>query len=750
MKNVYNSQTIITQNGPTGSVGVAGPVGPQGMQGPQGEIGPQGPSAISSCSDVNLNSLSTGDILRYNNSNTRWENINVLDGSDKIRLSYIPDSLIGAVIYQGVWNASTNTPNLNIIGPEKGHYYVVSVAGNTNLNGISTWEFRDVAIYNGVQWDRLNATDNITSVFGRTGSITAQEGDYNLNLLGDVNINSPTNNQILSYNGTNWTNINRSAGAYEIVYNFIPGFTVSAENNKFYLLGAGGTVNVDNMQPGERFMVSSNANPITIQFGASYFVLNSNFSGGTAGVTCNLTACTVEFYCSDSFGSQRYFHITRVSQNRNNSVFTINGQKYSALNSVNNIPDVSISSPSNGQTLVYNSGVWENQTPSGGSLGSLSDVSIASLVPFSILAYDGTVWRNFPYSESVTSVHGRLGNVVSAFGDYTINQISGISPLASAGVVSLTSPSNGQVLRFNGTQWVNATNILSFSGRTGAVIPQSADYNIAQISNASVLANSGNIAISSPTNGQVLTFNGVQWTNATPVSSPVTSFNSRTGAILPASGDYNINQLAGVSISSPSTNQQLIYNGTNWVNGSATSGVSSFNSRTGHVVPTTNDYTIAQIQNSSFIATTANVNISIPQNNESLIWDAPSQRFVNRLIPQSFFICYNSAVNLSNGLFFRNTGTGTLAQAAYIIPRQCRLRGITGWVNVTNGAGVGWTYTVTRNGVDVGLAVSMLGTLGANSASADINFNQFEFIQVRINSVGAPVTSTGGCSIEFV
>jgi hypothetical protein len=46
----------------------------------------------------------------------------------------------------------------------------------------------------------------VSSVFGRTGNVVAQEGDYTLTQLGGVTITSPTNNQVLKYNGTQWVN----------------------------------------------------------------------------------------------------------------------------------------------------------------------------------------------------------------------------------------------------------------------------------------------------------------------------------------------------------------------------------------------------------------------------------------------------------------------------------------------------------------------------------------------------------------
>lgn len=54
-------------------------------------------------------------------------------------------------------------------------------------------------------WTDIN-TDAVTSVFGRTGAVVATEGDYTLTQLGDVTLTSPTNGQVLKYNGTTWVN----------------------------------------------------------------------------------------------------------------------------------------------------------------------------------------------------------------------------------------------------------------------------------------------------------------------------------------------------------------------------------------------------------------------------------------------------------------------------------------------------------------------------------------------------------------
>jgi hypothetical protein len=62
---------------------------------------------------------------------------------------------IGALNYRGTWNASTNTPALASGVGTKGDYYVVSVAGTTALDGISTWYVGDWATFNGTAWQRV-------------------------------------------------------------------------------------------------------------------------------------------------------------------------------------------------------------------------------------------------------------------------------------------------------------------------------------------------------------------------------------------------------------------------------------------------------------------------------------------------------------------------------------------------------------------------------------------------------------------
>lgn len=82
------------------------------------------------------------------------------------------NGVLGGAIYQGVYNAFTNTPTLANGTGIKGYYYVVSVAGVQNLgSGNIDFNIGDWAIYNGTIWQKVDNTDAVTSVNGFIGAV---------------------------------------------------------------------------------------------------------------------------------------------------------------------------------------------------------------------------------------------------------------------------------------------------------------------------------------------------------------------------------------------------------------------------------------------------------------------------------------------------------------------------------------------------------------------------------------------------
>ena len=63
--------------------------------------------------------------------------------------------------YKGAWDANTNNPLLTSGIGTAGDYYIVSVAGNTNLDGVIDWQVGDWAIFEGAtnMWQKIDNHD---------------------------------------------------------------------------------------------------------------------------------------------------------------------------------------------------------------------------------------------------------------------------------------------------------------------------------------------------------------------------------------------------------------------------------------------------------------------------------------------------------------------------------------------------------------------------------------------------------------
>src|SRR5574344_1556126 len=99
------------------------------------------------------------------------------------------------------------------------------------------------------------------------------------------------------------------------------------------------------------------------------------------------------------------------------------------------------------------------------NLDGLSDVIVTNPTNTQILKFDGTNWVN--------------GNVEAG----SATNLDGLTD------VNVTNPTNAQILKFDGTNWVNDTMTIN-------------------------LENMENVTIADPTNSQVLTFNGTEWVNS--------------------------------------------------------------------------------------------------------------------------------------------------------------------------------------------------------------------------------------------
>jgi len=98
-----------------------------------------------------------------------------LDGGGKVPVGQLPSAVM---TYEGVWNASTNSPALIDGTGDAGMVYRVGTAGSQDLgSGSISFDVGDYAIYNGTIWEKSDTTDAVASVNGLTGVVVLDTDD---------------------------------------------------------------------------------------------------------------------------------------------------------------------------------------------------------------------------------------------------------------------------------------------------------------------------------------------------------------------------------------------------------------------------------------------------------------------------------------------------------------------------------------------------------------------------------------------
>ena len=142
-----------------------------------GGAGGGGATNLNGLSDVNITSVSNGQILSYNNTSGQWEN---------------QTGVTGGLTYKGAFNATAGTPSLT--NAVQGDFYIIDTAGT--IYG-QTWNVGDHLLINedmggsitNSKIDKVDNTDQVTSVNGATGAVTGLlEAGNNLSDL----VNIPT------------------------------------------------------------------------------------------------------------------------------------------------------------------------------------------------------------------------------------------------------------------------------------------------------------------------------------------------------------------------------------------------------------------------------------------------------------------------------------------------------------------------------------------------------------------------------
>lgn len=110
------------------------------------------------------------------------------DINGKVAISDLPDSVLGATKFKGVWNANTNvvsSDDEDIDGIDMqpadsnnvGWYFIVTTAGASNIDGINDWGIGDWIISIGTSYKKVDNTDAVITVNGQVGNVVLDADD---------------------------------------------------------------------------------------------------------------------------------------------------------------------------------------------------------------------------------------------------------------------------------------------------------------------------------------------------------------------------------------------------------------------------------------------------------------------------------------------------------------------------------------------------------------------------------------------
>jgi hypothetical protein len=190
-------------------------------------------------------------------------------------------NVTGGLSYQGSWNASTNTPTLTSSVGTNGNYYIVSVSGSTNLNGITDWLIGDWAIFNGSVWQKIDQTNTVTSVNGQVGAVSIAYAD----LAGAI----PTWNQNTTGTAANVTGvvavINGGSGTTtaQAAMNTFAGAVTSGS----YLRGNGTNVSMSTIQVADVPTLNQNTTGTAANVTGTVAIINGGTGQTTASAAFN-------------------------------------------------------------------------------------------------------------------------------------------------------------------------------------------------------------------------------------------------------------------------------------------------------------------------------------------------------------------------------------------------------------------------------------------------------------------------------
>ena len=315
------------------------------------------------------------------------------------------------LVFQGTWDANANNPVLVSSVGTDGHLYVVSTAGATILDGEGPWNIGDQVTFSGGVWQRIPGTPaTVTSVFGRVGAVVPLANDYSwaeidktVSDIADVTNRSHNDLQDIGVN----THAQLDSHIADLTLHRIINDAASSSTELW------------------------SANKIFTELGTKAALVHSHdlttdvtgilpiANGGTGSATQNFvdlssaqTVAGVKTF-SNNVDLQANLLTTGLIDGRD---VATDGGKLDGIEALADVTDA---------TNVAAAGAIMFATDFLDEDNMASDSAVHVASQQSIKAYVDNGIASVP-SAPISTVHGRVGAVVSANGDYTASQVTNV------------------------------------------------------------------------------------------------------------------------------------------------------------------------------------------------------------------------------------------------------------------------------------------------------------------------------------
>jgi hypothetical protein len=499
-----------------------------------------------------------GQVLKYNGTNwapaadntaayTAGSGINIAGNTIS---NAAPDQTV-VLTGAGATSVSGTYPNFTITSTDNNSVYTggtgISVSGTTITNTLPdqtvTLTGTGAASVSGSYPNfTINSTDNNTTYNAGNGitlsgtTFDAQSGTamWNADKLQGVVVTSasPTSGQVLKYNGTQWA--------------------PAADNNNSYVAGTGLTLSGNSFSHNAHTGDATGTAALTVT-GIQGRQITSNAPANGQVLKWNTTNNRWELG-DDQLGAA----------GTNDGVVTSIGvsgttTKTITLTRSQSLPDLTATFTDDGSVYTAGSGI----SIASNVINNTAPDQTVTLTQGGATTITGT-YPNFTISSANTTYTAGTGMTLTGttFNAQTTNALWNANQLQGVGVIT-TTPSSGQVLKYNGTNWAPAAdNNNTYTGSTGinvtgTTITNTMPDQTVTISGGGATTVSGaypSFTISS-------TDQNTTYTAGTGMTLSGTTFNAQTTSAL-----WNANQLQGYSVATtmPTSGYVMKYNGTSW------------------------------------------------------------------------------------------------------------------------------------------------------------------------------------------